>query len=161
MITDFQYTVSLSQRLLHFIILSIGRCYLIRDFFDIAVRIQQIDQFTVDLRHITVDLIDIELCRIGNVFICQLAVFPNAPEQADNKPIKTRKTGVPSRSDVSFILRIRTLCSILRFPFCQRFISASTPPFFCLQSDCRTPHLTAQLRQSFYTHGIYLQLCSL
>ena len=34
-------------------------------------------------------------------------------------------------------------------------------PFFCLQSDCRTPHLTAQLRQSFYTHGIYLQLCSL
>ena len=46
---------------------SICRCYLIRDFFDVAVRIQQIDQFTVDLRHITVDLIDIELCRIGNI----------------------------------------------------------------------------------------------
>ena len=62
-----------------------------RDFFDVAVRIQQIDQFTVDLRHITVDLIDIELCRIGNIFICQLAVFPNAPEQADNKPHQDQK----------------------------------------------------------------------
>ena len=91
MVTDFQHTVSLPQRLLHFIILSICRCYLIRDFFDVAVRIQQIDQFTVDLRHITVDLIDIELCRIGNIFICQLAVFPNAPEQADNKPHQDQK----------------------------------------------------------------------
>ena len=91
MVTDFQHTVSLPQRLLHFIILSIFRCYLIRDFFDVAVRIQQIDQFTVDLRHITVDLIDIELCRIGNIFICQLAVFPNAPEQADNKPHQDQK----------------------------------------------------------------------
>ena len=91
MVTDLQHAVSLPQRLLHFIILSICRCYLIRDFFDVAVRIQQIDQFTVDLRHITVDLIDIELCRIGNIFICQLAVFPNAPEQADNKPHQDQK----------------------------------------------------------------------
>ena len=93
MVTDFQHTVSLPQRLLHFIILSICRCYLIRDFFDVAVRIQPQSRQTTS-------------------------------------PIRTRKTGVPSRRDVSFKLRIRTLRSILRFPFCQRFISASTPPFF-------------------------------
>ena len=66
--------------------------------------------------------------------------FSQMPQSRQTtSPIKTRKTGVPSRSDVSFILRIRTLCSILRFPFCQRFISTSTPLFFYrATAGCRT-----------------------